>query len=136
MLLFRIVLMSRKIIFIKQHALLLLDQLTGIRHLPANYKLAPVQIERAQLYQHPFTVAFIDLDEFKLVNGHLGRTAGDAALRTVARTISAVTPASDVAARGAGAEFVALFPDTGTAPARLAIEWVPTAAAASSPDPG
>src|SRR5256884_6737199 len=110
--------------FDRERALARLDQLTGVPNVRAFYDLAAVEIERARRYQHPFTVAFIDLDEFKLVNGHLGRTAGDAVLGTVARTISAETRASDVVARVGGDEFVVLFPETGTAPARLAIEKV------------
>src|SRR5256884_8978055 len=85
--------------FDRERALARLDQLTGVPNVRAFYELAAVEIERARRYQHPFTVAFIDLDEFKLVHGHLGRTAGAAVLPTAAARITALMRATDLAGR-------------------------------------
>src|SRR5207244_4002512 len=75
-------------------------------------------------------------DEFKVVNDRLGHGAGDAVLRTVARALSAVLRVSDVVARVGGDEFVVLLPETGTAPARLAIEKLRQAIAGIVPAHG
>ncbi|PYO14318.1 MAG: GGDEF domain-containing protein [Gemmatimonadetes bacterium] len=112
------------------------DPLTGAVNVRALYGLAAVEIARARRYRHPFTVAFIDLDEFKVVNDRLGHGAGDAVLRTVARALSAVLRVSDVVARVGGDEFVVLLPETGTAPARLAIEKLRQAIAGIVPAHG
>jgi diguanylate cyclase (GGDEF)-like protein len=98
------------------------DALTGVANVQAFYTLAATEIARARRYRHPFTIAFLDLDDFKTVNDRLGHSAGDAVLRTVARAIVSVMRASDIVARVGGDEFVVLLPETGTAPARLAIE--------------
>src|SRR6266487_1236022 len=98
------------------------DALTGGPNARAFYEVAGAEIARARRYIHPFSVAYLDLDDFKLVNDRLGHLAGDAVLRSVARALSGVLRSSDVVARLGGDEFVVLLPEAGAAPARLATE--------------
>lgn len=98
------------------------DPLTGVRNARAFYELADAEIARAKRYQHPFTAAYLDLDDFQVLNDQRGRHAGDAVLRAVARAITGVLRKSDVVARVGGEEFCVLLPETGAAPARLVVE--------------
>ena len=98
------------------------DAVTGGPNARAFYEVAGGEITRARRYIHPFSVAYLDLDDFKLVNDRLGHLAGDAVLRSVARALSGVVRSSDVVARLGGDEFVVLLPEASAAPARLATE--------------
>ena len=62
-----------------------------------------------------FAVAFLDLDDFKVVNDAFGHAAGDALLRTFAEQLRATLPESDVLARIYGDEFAVLRPAVGDA---------------------
>ena len=57
----------------------------------------------------PFGVLFIDLNNFKQVNDHLGHDAGDRALVEIARRLREATRAGDLVARFSGDEFVLLI---------------------------
>jgi len=94
------------------------DFLTGALNRRAFYEVATAELARADRYQHPLSVIYIDLDDFKPVNDRLGHTAGDALLRTVASTIARSMRAMDATARMGGDEFVVLMPETGQEAAR------------------
>jgi diguanylate cyclase (GGDEF)-like protein len=68
--------------------------------------------KRSRRYLHPVTVAYFDLDSFKLVNDRLGHETGNSVLRVVARTIKNTLREMDVVARLGGDEFALLLSDT------------------------
>jgi diguanylate cyclase (GGDEF)-like protein len=56
-----------------------------------------------------FAVLFLDLDNFKPINDHLGHKAGDTVLQRIAKRLQARLKSADVAARYGGDEFVLLL---------------------------
>ncbi len=88
------------------------DYLTGTVNSRFFAELAEAEITRARRHAHPFTVAYMDVDDFKLINDGLGHSAGDALLRHVADSIKEQVRAIDVVARLGGDEFAILMPET------------------------
>jgi len=86
------------------------DALTGL----ANRRFFEEQIEREHIrmnrYPQVFTIAYIDLDNFKQVNDQQGHQEGDLLLQSVASSLSQNIRSSDIAARMGGDEFAILFP--------------------------
>lgn len=50
------------------------DYLTGAANSRVFYDLLQTEINRSQRYKNPFTIAYIDLDNFKTVNDEFGHT--------------------------------------------------------------
>ncbi len=99
-----------------------IDELTGLPNRRAFFEIAEREVDRARRYERPITVAYVDVDDFKLVNDRLGHAGGDAMLRAAARTLAECTRGgSDVVSRLGGDEFVILLPETGEEGARSAI---------------
>jgi len=88
------------------------DPLTGTLNRRSFFDLAEHEINRSRRYSLPFTVAYIDLDNFKKINDRLGHRAGDELLVTVVSTILANIRSTDMLARFGGDEFVVLLPET------------------------
>lgn len=76
-------------------------------------ELAETEIKRASEDRSSFTIVYIDLDNFKLMNDRFGHSAGDNLLRVLANTIQNNIRAADIVARLGGDEFAILLPDTG-----------------------
>lgn len=90
------------------------DPLTGILNRRSFFELTEYEINWWRRYSQPFTVAYIDLDNFKNINDRLGHHVGDALLIAVATTISSNIRSTDMLARFGGDEFVLLLPETGS----------------------
>jgi diguanylate cyclase (GGDEF)-like protein len=88
------------------------DYVTGAISNRYFYELAQLEMRRAQRYRHPFTLAYIDLDNFKAVNYRLGHSTGDRVLRAVTEGISRQIRPADTLARLGGDEFALLLPET------------------------
>ena len=101
-----------------------IDFLTGIRNRRDFIELVNIEINRARRYEHPFTIACIDLDNFKTVNDCFGHTTGDILLRLVAQTIQENIRATDTVARLGGDEFAILMPETGRNVAEVILQKV------------
>lgn len=89
------------------------DPLTGSFNGRAFVELAWREINRARRYKHPFTFAYMDIDDFKHVNDRFGHAAGDDLLRTVADSIKANLRTVDTVSRLGGDEFAIVLPETG-----------------------
>jgi diguanylate cyclase (GGDEF)-like protein len=98
-----------------------LDPLTGTLNRRSFYELAEYELNRAQRYKRPFTIVYMDLDNFKKVNDQLGHKKGDELLCSVVRTMRNSIRNTDIVARFGGDEFVLIFPETDSDAARQAI---------------
>ena len=100
------------------------DYLTRVANARAFDEAVQMEISRSRRYAHPFTVAYVDVDDFKSVNDKLGHSAGDEVLRSIAQTIVANVRETDVVARLGGDEFALLMPETDSESARSAIRKI------------
>src|SRR5919199_2438263 len=100
------------------------DYLTGAFNGRSFAEAAEAEVARAQRHGHTFSVAFMDVDDFKKVNDRLGHSAGDRLLRLVADTVRANVRAVDVVARLGGDEFAVLMPETDDRSAQVMLRRV------------
>ncbi len=89
------------------------DSLTGVANGKYFYELGSTEIYRSNRYNHPVTLAYLDLDDFKKVNDDFGHSEGDKLLRLFAATVRENLRLSDIVARLGGDEFAVLLPETG-----------------------
>ena len=84
------------------------DELTGLPNRAALRQLVNQAAELAKRYERRFAVLLLNIDRFQRMNDSLGRDAGDALLRELARRLHKQLRASDVVARLDGDEFAVL----------------------------
>ncbi|HEX9012811.1 MAG TPA: diguanylate cyclase, partial [Anaerolineaceae bacterium] len=70
-------------------------------------------IEYSRRNYHSFSMLFLDLDHFKVVNDSLGHPVGDQLLISIGQRLKACLRSSDTIARFGGDEFVILIESTG-----------------------
>lgn len=100
------------------------DGLTGLLNRSAWEKRVRMEIKRNNRYNTLFSIAFIDLDDFKMINDTYGHQKGDIVLQTVSSLIMDNLRASDLAGRIGGEEFAVYFPETGAKAASESIERI------------
>jgi diguanylate cyclase (GGDEF)-like protein/PAS domain S-box-containing protein len=86
-----------------------IDFLTGIANRRALYEAIEAEAKRSKRHKRPFTLAYLDVDNFKEVNDVFGHEVGDRLLKKVANKIRQVTRETDLVARLGGDEFAILF---------------------------
>ncbi len=101
-----------------------IDTLTKAINRRAFYELADNEISRLYRYKHPFTVAYIDVDNFKLVNDIFGHRKGDQLLQSIVNIIQKNIRNVDTLARLGGDEFIILLPETGSENAKITINRI------------
>lgn len=89
------------------------DPLTGVLNTRGFHELAGHELARARRRERPFTLAYIDLDNFKSINDELGHSEGDHLLKIVAGAIKKNIRQTDLLGRLGGDEFAVLLPETG-----------------------
>ncbi len=87
------------------------DSLTGLSNRTLLMKRLDDALARAGAAGHGVTLAFIDIDNLKLINDTLGHSTGDQILSVLAERMSSCVRGSDTVARLGGDEFVILYAD-------------------------
>ena len=88
------------------------DALTGLHNRLAYDERIEQELERWSRYAHPAVLSIWDIDHFKRINDTFGHTAGDNALKAIAKLLQEFTRKSDFLARFGGEEFMLLLPET------------------------
>ena len=97
------------------------DELTQTYNRRYFMQMGEQELKRAQRYGEAFTIALLDIDDFKEINDKSGHLMGDRVLQKLSRLLKEEIRQSDILARYGGDEFVFLFPKTNQ---RQALNWV------------
>lgn len=100
------------------------DPLTGAKNYRAFKELAEYELLRLQREELPCTLAYLDLDNFKLVNDTFGHHAGDALLKSIVENTVRNLRKTDLLGRLGGDEFAILFPATDQAAAKIVLQKI------------
>ena len=90
----------------------LTDSLTGIANTRYFMEFFEREIKKAKRTNLPFTLLYIDLDNFKFINDTSGHQVGDSLLKMIAKTVNGSIRPSDIFARLGGDEFAILLPES------------------------
>jgi diguanylate cyclase (GGDEF)-like protein len=88
------------------------DMLTGLANRVELLERLEAEQDRSERSGRPYSLLYIDIDQFKTMNDTHGHQVGDEALKVLADILRASSRKVDVAARHGGDEFVLLLPDT------------------------
>jgi diguanylate cyclase (GGDEF)-like protein len=103
------------------------DELTGALRRTAGMAQLQREVRRARRFDdQKLVVAFVDLDDLKVVNDTRGHAAGDAVLRELAAALRRRLRAYDLVIRWGGDEFVCSLPGAGLEAAQRALEDIRT----------
>lgn len=94
------------------------DPLTGLLNRRGFMEAVITETHRMMRHRRPLTIAYIDVDNFKLINDRYGHEAGDEFLTGLGRNMAARLRITDCLARVGGDEFAILLPETDEAAAR------------------
>ncbi len=90
----------------------LTDELTGLYNRRHFYKCLENEMIRSGRFDRHFTLAILDIDNFKYYNDTYGHLAGDSILKQVSEILKTQTRGIDIVARYGGEEFAVIFPET------------------------
>jgi diguanylate cyclase (GGDEF)-like protein len=88
------------------------DYLTTLNNSRHFYSLVGAEIQRSRRYGHSFSIAYLDIDNFKVMNDNFGHQTGDEVLVQVAETIKEHIRNTDIPGRLGGDEFAVFLPET------------------------
>src|SRR5260370_39898880 len=103
----------------KSQELTITDDCTGLYNARHLYKTLESEVYRSARFGYEFSVIFLDLDHFKLVNDTYGHLVGSKLLQEIGFKIKSQLRLIDYAFRYGGDEFVILLPQTDKNPAMI-----------------
>ncbi len=99
------------------------DDTTGLYNVRHLYDVLDSELQRCRKSRIPVSLAFLDLDHFKLVNDEHGHLVGSELLARTGRRLQELSRKQDMCFRYGGDEFVILLPESDV---RTAIEQITT----------
>ncbi|MCC0178189.1 diguanylate cyclase [Waterburya agarophytonicola K14] len=103
---------SLKLAYEREKTLSQTDGLTKIVNRRFFLEILDTEYQRSLRYDCCFTLAYLDLDNFKQINDRFGHQTGDDLLKLVAQTLQKNIREIDTVARLGGDEFALLLPET------------------------
>lgn len=100
------------------------DDLTGLHNYRYLQMILDQEIHRADRYGLEFSLVFIDIDRFKLINDSRGHLAGSEALKEVADLLRQSVREADILFRYGGDEFTGFLAETGPEGAAIVAERI------------
>ena len=97
------------------------DFLTGAVNSRSFREQAEAEINRAERNGHPFAIAYMDIDDFKVVNDRFGHTTGDACYERSQKPLRGTFAPLTCVARLGGDEFAILLPRTDSEAAQIVV---------------
>jgi diguanylate cyclase (GGDEF)-like protein len=94
------------------HELTITDDCTGLYNVRYLYRQLDLEMERARRFHTSFSLIFIDLDHFKVVNDRYGHLVGSQLLADVGQVLRAQVRGVDSVFRYGGDEFTVLLPES------------------------
>lgn len=88
------------------------DTLTGLLNRRVLMDKINDEVLKYNRYGTPFTILFIDVDHFKMINDSYGHDKGDRVLKIIASLMNQHTRDTDICVRWGGEEFMILAPNT------------------------
>jgi diguanylate cyclase (GGDEF)-like protein len=98
------------------------DPLTGAMNRRSFNEIAEKKMIVSEVNRKPYTLVYIDLDDFKSINDRRGHAEGDMVLKTVADVLHKQIRQGDLLARLGGDEFAVLLADTGQETAKNIVQ--------------
>ena len=108
----------------KEQKLARIDGLTQIYNRRYFLDILCEENRRSIRYQRPLTLAYFDVDDFKLVNDRYGHNRGDQLLRLIATTIKQEIRQTDILARLGGDEFALILIETDYQHAQISLNRI------------
>ncbi len=103
------------------------DPLTGALNRRSFNEVAEKRMIISEVNRHPYTMVYIDLDNFKTVNDKLGHAVGDLVLKIVVDTLQKQIRNTDFLARLGGDEFAILLTDIDQNNAQIIVQRLQSA---------
>lgn len=99
-----------------------IDELTGLSNRYIFMPILEAELGRTLRHKRPFSLAMLDIDNFKQINDSRGHLFGDKVLKALAHFMQAEMRTIDVLCRFGGEEFCILLPETSLNFAAYAME--------------